>query len=435
MINLIVTQLSKVLNLNNLFHKRQWTAFFLLLPFLALNSLMAFETSMISQANSYDIGQRQGMTQRDQNPEILFGFSEKARVGGPIRPIIPDYIYGNAKFVDPINGSDTNNGSVNSPFKTITHALSTITTASASNRFSIFLFPGTTVEPAAINWKSFVNILGFGKDACILNQDIHFTAASGEVSSMDFIDISVFNGGANQFNFNTSAGLNVNVRVVGCRCSATWNGGGVYGIDNANNLFFEANTQVFDLTVIDGAVHFYSDEGLFDALTINNGLSPFVEFIGGNLQGTVSLNGNAQLISRGVLNSADITGTTVSGISPTWITDSSSMTSGAVSNTKINQVDDLLLTTSTDFTLTKETIVLADASANAITVTLPSADAYTGRRIEIKKIDDSSNIVTIQPVNSQTIDGSLSAQLISQNQVFEIISDGSNWFVMSSSIF
>lgn len=62
---------------------------------------------------------------------------------------------------------------------------------------------------------------------------------------------------------------------------------------------------------------------------------------------------------------------------------------------------------STDFEL------LVDASAGAVTITLPPA-AGTGQYYRIKKIDDTGNVVTIQADGSDLIDDSISVALIDQ---------------------
>jgi hypothetical protein len=75
-------------------------------------------------------------------------------------------------------------------------------------------------------------------------------------------------------------------------------------------------------------------------------------------------------------------------------------------------------------------IVLADASSNAITITLPSASTCSGRQYIIKKIDSSENAVTITPQSGQTIDGQTSISIIMQNDLKRIVSNGTNWYII-----
>lgn len=75
-------------------------------------------------------------------------------------------------------------------------------------------------------------------------------------------------------------------------------------------------------------------------------------------------------------------------------------------------------------------IILANASGAAFAVTLPAANAQTGRRVTVKKIDSSANAVTVAS-GGGTIDGAASVALGSQNEAVEVISDGTNWWVIS----
>ena len=71
-------------------------------------------------------------------------------------------------------------------------------------------------------------------------------------------------------------------------------------------------------------------------------------------------------------------------------------------------------------------IILADASGGAITITL--AAPLKGEKVTVKKIDSSTNAVTIVPNGSETIDGSSSYTLASQNEHVSLVSDGTNWY-------
>jgi hypothetical protein len=75
-------------------------------------------------------------------------------------------------------------------------------------------------------------------------------------------------------------------------------------------------------------------------------------------------------------------------------------------------------------------IVLANASNNSITITLPDATTCTGRWYIIKKIDNSTNEVTITPQSGQTIDGQSSITITTQNDLRRIISNGINWYII-----
>jgi hypothetical protein len=72
-------------------------------------------------------------------------------------------------------------------------------------------------------------------------------------------------------------------------------------------------------------------------------------------------------------------------------------------------------------------IILVDASAGAITITLPTAVGIQGKPYTIKKIDSSNNNVTVDGDGAETIDGATTYLLYAQNDFIEIISDNSNW--------
>ncbi|HEV2403741.1 MAG TPA: hypothetical protein VGS08_06100 [Candidatus Saccharimonadales bacterium] len=87
-----------------------------------------------------------------------------------------------------------------------------------------------------------------------------------------------------------------------------------------------------------------------------------------------------------------------------------------------------------NYTLTtSDEVILADASGGNITMTLPTAVSNTNL-YQIKKIDSSSNTVTIATTSSQTIDGGSTAvikvQYVSVSLVAGVVSSASNWYVV-----
>lgn len=80
---------------------------------------------------------------------------------------------------------------------------------------------------------------------------------------------------------------------------------------------------------------------------------------------------------------------------------------------------------STDFT------ILADATSNNVTITLPSAASSNGRILNIKRIDSTANTVTVEGAgNGQNIDGTLSALLNSQYESITIQCNGTEWYII-----
>lgn len=75
--------------------------------------------------------------------------------------------------------------------------------------------------------------------------------------------------------------------------------------------------------------------------------------------------------------------------------------------------------------------ILVDASAGAVTITLPTAVGRTDP-ITVKKVDSSANAVTIDANASQLIDGQLIRQLAGQWEYATLIPSGSAWFVKAA---
>ena len=73
--------------------------------------------------------------------------------------------------------------------------------------------------------------------------------------------------------------------------------------------------------------------------------------------------------------------------------------------------------------------ILVDASAGEVTITLlPVADA--DNYYNIKKIDTTVNRVIIETDAAETIDGDASVDITAAYESLQLITDGSNWFVI-----
>ena len=87
-----------------------------------------------------------------------------------------------------------------------------------------------------------------------------------------------------------------------------------------------------------------------------------------------------------------------------------------------------VVTKNTNYTASNGDCVLADASSGAITITLPSPSSNA--IVNVKKIDSSTNAVTVEPNGSETIDGSSSKTIDTQYESYTFISDGTNWYII-----
>lgn len=79
---------------------------------------------------------------------------------------------------------------------------------------------------------------------------------------------------------------------------------------------------------------------------------------------------------------------------------------------------------STDYT------ILVDASAGDVTITLPAAASNDEKEYNVKKIDSSSNTVTIDGNASETIDGNLTLSTTVQYTSITVQCDGTEWWII-----
>jgi hypothetical protein len=81
-----------------------------------------------------------------------------------------------------------------------------------------------------------------------------------------------------------------------------------------------------------------------------------------------------------------------------------------------------------DTTAAPQDVILADASSQSITVTLPTPTE--GYSVTVKRTDSSSNAVSIAPSGSETVEGSSSEALEYQFEAITVVSDGTDWFII-----
>lgn len=101
---------------------------------------------------------------------------------------------------------------------------------------------------------------------------------------------------------------------------------------------------------------------------------------------------------------------------PKWSTSSSSSSVSSVTG---------------NYTATKsDNVIEVSAAGGPATITLPTAVGINGTEYSVKKTDSGTNAVTIQPSNSQTIDGNTNSILTTKNEDITVVSDGSNWVII-----
>jgi len=77
-----------------------------------------------------------------------------------------------------------------------------------------------------------------------------------------------------------------------------------------------------------------------------------------------------------------------------------------------------------------DVVVIVDAGANIVPVTLYSAVGYEGYELGFK-CTDASFAPTVVPAGSETIDGTAGAQTLTLNEYVRIKSDGTNWIIIT----
>ena len=75
------------------------------------------------------------------------------------------------------------------------------------------------------------------------------------------------------------------------------------------------------------------------------------------------------------------------------------------------------------------TVVLATGGVGGITITLPNAAQGTGKVFVVKKTDAGIGAVTVASAGG-TIDGATTYLLTTQNQRVQLVSDGTNWWIV-----
>lgn len=95
-----------------------------------------------------------------------------------------------------------------------------------------------------------------------------------------------------------------------------------------------------------------------------------------------------------------------------------------------------IVTKTGNYTLTTaDSVILCNATSGSFTITLPAASTcYDPTNLasivyNISKIDSSANTVTIDGNGSETIGGELTFDLIAQNEVLTLVTNGSNWYL------
>lgn len=80
--------------------------------------------------------------------------------------------------------------------------------------------------------------------------------------------------------------------------------------------------------------------------------------------------------------------------------------------------------------LSTDEVIYADASSGAITITLPAAASSTDKRVVVKKIDSTRNIVTVDGNASELVEDETSFDLLLQGEAITLLCDGTEWRIL-----
>jgi len=75
-------------------------------------------------------------------------------------------------------------------------------------------------------------------------------------------------------------------------------------------------------------------------------------------------------------------------------------------------------------------LIVADATAGAVVVSLPAAATNDGRLVIVKKTDISVNTVTLDGNSAETIDGAATQVLALQYDSITVACDGAGWWIV-----
>lgn len=92
--------------------------------------------------------------------------------------------------------------------------------------------------------------------------------------------------------------------------------------------------------------------------------------------------------------------------------------------------DNLSVTTQTNTNYTalvSDEVILMSCGTTDRTLSLPTAVGNTGKMFYVKKIDAGVGKTIIDANSTETIDGSLTVELVSQHETATLVSDGTNW--------
>lgn len=96
----------------------------------------------------------------------------------------------------------------------------------------------------------------------------------------------------------------------------------------------------------------------------------------------------------------------------------------------ISRAREVVTVTENYFVDSDDYVILANATAGDITITMPDATLCKDNEYHIKRINGADNVVILTTSLNQTIDGVTSIIINKQNITMSLICDGTQWFII-----
>lgn len=92
----------------------------------------------------------------------------------------------------------------------------------------------------------------------------------------------------------------------------------------------------------------------------------------------------------------------------------------------------VVLNPTSPYTAQNNDIVIWDCTAGNKILNLPAAAASSNFRIDVKKIDASSNTITVDPNGAELIEGGATAVITTQYEAISTVPDGGAWWIIAA---